>query len=104
MQFMTTAWVIKIDLCLHGVCVCFLNVGLLWYNFFFHFGFSASWYAGIFGGGIFATVLVMYAFVTLQLRVASKCYIKKIIKHVVQYVAQGDSSNSVSLKNHLIKI
>lgn len=46
----------------------------------------------------------MYVFVTLQLRVASKCYIKKIIKRVVQYVAQGDSSNSVSLKINLIKI
>lgn len=46
----------------------------------------------------------MYVFVTLQLGVASKCYIKKIIKHVVQYMAQGDSSNSVSLKIDLIKI
>lgn len=94
---------IKIDLCLHGVCVYFSNVGLTWYCFF-HFGFSASWYAGIFREDIFAGILFMYVFVTLQLGVASKCYIKKIIKHVVQYMAQGDSSNSVSLKIDLIKI
>lgn len=46
----------------------------------------------------------MYGFVTLQLTVASKCYIKKIIKYVVWCVAQGDSSNSVSFKIDLIKI
>lgn len=46
----------------------------------------------------------MYVFVTLQVTVASKCYIKKIIKHVVWYVAQRDSSNSVSFKIDLIKI
>lgn len=31
-------------------------------------------------------------------------HIKKIIKHVVQYMAQGDSSNSASLKIDLFEI